>query len=115
MATIEIRGSPKRVIKIGHKEASELKDEWFRMKEGKRMSEVIDIGEWSGPWSKILSIDLKTPIENITGTKYLSSEYVSSCCYERVMVSDTKKGFLCSRCDHICEIKSIKRYAKNTN
>jgi hypothetical protein len=105
MASIEIRGSPKRVIKIGHKEASELKDEWFRMKEGKRLAEILDLGEWSGPWSKIVSIDLAQSNLHSVSEVLLESGLSSSCCNDRVFADVSGKGFRCGACDCRCTYK----------
>jgi hypothetical protein len=105
MATIEIRGTPKRVIKIGHREASELKLEWFRKKESGRLADIVDLGEWSGPWSKIISIDLAVTNLHSVSEVLLGPDLSSSCCNDRVFADVSGKGLRCGACNGRCTYK----------
>lgn len=89
--------------------AEKVKEEWFIAKRNGKLDQVIDIGEWSGPFRKIESVELSNAhVESESADEVLLTESVKSdCCGGRVFGKTNRCEFRCGECSQKCNYKRV--------
>jgi hypothetical protein len=105
MAQIKIKQKKDPYI-IDRMIAEEIKEKWMEARKNGKLDQTVDIGEWTGPFRKIESIELSnisTKKESSGKVLLDTNQYSSSCCKEGVYGRDGN-GFECAKCGETCRI-----------
>ncbi len=103
MASVKIKNR-KEIIMLSYDKAKEIKEKWFIASQNGKLDQIVDLGEWCGPFRKIDTLDLhNAPEREKISEMRLAPHIRSKCCTADVWARNDGK-FECITCNKRCEL-----------